>query len=130
MNWRRGLWRVWIAASALWVIGLSPLIYQRWYEAGPYNLGTAEAECAYLPEPPSPEVLDPRNPFAEEATTVKTREDCIKERTPVYIKWRAEALAERVRVGSIRLAVVGGVPFLTLIAGFVVAWIARGFKPR
>ena len=101
MNWRRGLWRLWIAASAVWLLGVVA------FAAADISIPSLTRECSVLLE------------FEDVSTGKKLGHD---EVARCETRWRSERWE--------LVAKAFAPPGLVLIAGLVFGWIIGGFRHR
>jgi len=100
MNWHRGLWRLWIAASALWLLGVGIIAFG---DKGIPSL--TNRDCSVLLEF---EIVD-TNAKLGPADVARCEESWRKKR----IALAAEAFAP---------------PASVLIVGVLLGWVIRGFR--
>ena len=100
MNWKRGLLRLWLLLALLWSLAIAGLCWME-VKDGPYSNGlVTDTVVAKTGEP-----------------VARFRENPYREFIPVdqVISWRR------------LLAIWVGPPLLTLLLGYVLLWIGRGF---
>ena len=108
MNWRRGLVRVWVVLSAVWVLASGGYELNRWV-AYSNEVRRMSPECV-VATPPSPWCSDwtqfaPYNPYDKFIDGFPRRPDIF------------------IGVGLIVLP-----PFVLLVCGVVLGWVGSGFR--
>jgi hypothetical protein len=112
MNWRRGLFRLWIAGSFLWIAILSALAYVNW-----------PAEVMHtIPDFPSKEEIDACQ--AKQPDPKHFELECLKP-TSGHI----ETSADYSTIKNYGIAAIA-VPLAFLAFGFGTKWVVAGFGPR
>ena len=121
INWRRGLFRIWIAASFVWLVGAGA-VWQKDIRQDVSRLMTAEIQTVT-----DPTTLMPWERNWEEAPRVgETVYDRLQARL-IREEW-----ARRVRAAPGKLMVAASVlllpPILAFALGWAGLWIVRGFR--
>lgn len=119
MNWRHGLFRVWIVTSILWVAGMGWYQYNAW---SPFNQFDNPADCKYCnPQVAIHELKGPWTEYQQQfCAPYKGVEDCTVD---MQIKHHEDVTELRERIVLVLLP-----PFLILLLSYIVLWIQRGFK--
>lgn len=110
MNWRRGLLRLWIAASVLWVVFAAFT-----FRPDRFASNLVASYRTELPEVPA----GVENRFAR-LQVEQQREAVMNARE----RMRDRALSN---LGAFAF-IAAAVPLLALAGGFLVSWIGRGFR--
>jgi hypothetical protein len=127
MNWRAGMFRIWVILSALWIGAWGYYGFTEWQGAkyeitdptglkfqirGPRNLSEADAVA-----------------FVQHNDTVKKRQaDCSQPRAPwcEFAFVVPDEMPNEFNMSIIWTAMAG--PFILLLIGLIWSWVASGFR--
>lgn len=109
MNWRRGLVRLWLVASALWLVNG---FYQRGDDLCTYRYYDAKKEEEWRHNEPL---------LADISNAMRVfKGDCLPTADNRRVAWDVRQSA---------LAFIVGPPLAALIIGYALLWGVRGFRP-
>ncbi len=120
MTWSRGFFRLWVAIACLWIGSVTVTGFIEWKERSSSDLAYDKFSkpTASVPPPPGYVLDDPKDWVTPPSDVVWTAKDHLMAR-----EWRSELVQRYIYIGFLP-------PFVLLAIGFVIRWIARGFRGR
>ena len=127
IRWSKGLWRLWVVASFVWVICFA-VIYGNAYTALPPRATPSDVKPAVGPYD---DLIPKYKPCWDYRTNDGRNIDITKLSDDALIRvYECQLEVERSTLLRTAAATITAGPVLTLLLGWSLLWIGRGFRGR